>query len=181
MAPTAPRSPAPRHKLVPRLERRAALHIARTKLEAHDPSINPVRPSPVSRRIGSLRLDPALPHARLRPRALLLRRRRSPQRGSPRPLHSFLPFPLPASPHIRARPRVRGEGIRPAQRSGIRAAASGARRRGAGGGGFSNGRRSSIRGRGRGRRFCAAQREILSASSSRSHCVSRATCPSSLC
>ena len=37
MAPTAPRSPAPRHKLVPRLERRAALHIARTKLEAHDP------------------------------------------------------------------------------------------------------------------------------------------------
>ena len=50
----------------------------------------------------------------LRPRALLLRRRRSPQKGSPRPLHSFLPFPLPASPHIRARPRVRGEGIRPA-------------------------------------------------------------------
>ena len=68
----------------------------------------------------------------LRPRAPLLRRRRPPQKGSPRPLHSFLPFPLPASPHIRARPRVRGEGIRPAQRSGIRAAASGARRRGAG-------------------------------------------------
>ena len=76
----------------------------------------------------------------LRPRAPLLRRRRPPQKGSPRPLHSFLPFPLPASPHIRARPRVRGEGIRPAQRSGIRAAAPGARRRGAGTGARGAGR-----------------------------------------
>ena len=68
----------------------------------------------------------------LRPRAPLLRRRRPPQKGSPRPLHSFQPPGLPSHPRPPARQGRRNPAGPEQERSGIRAAAPGARRRGAG-------------------------------------------------
>jgi len=67
---------------------------------------------------GGEAVQPPLPSVSgsLRHRALLLRRRRPPQKGPPRPLHSFpAPPGLPSHPHQETAPSrtTRTRGIRP--------------------------------------------------------------------